>query len=90
MLEIEGWNKGTYFIETDIRDILNDFRWSLTSVYGPAKHMSGQGTLSKNQRVSPCLVLQFSPKFYYAKRRFSVTSKCRQMHGVLNVDEIKN
>jgi len=38
MFEIEGWNKGTYFIETDIRDILNDFRWSLTSVYGPAKH----------------------------------------------------
>jgi hypothetical protein len=38
----------------------------------------------------PCLVPQFSPKFHYAKRRFSVTSKCRQMHGVLNVDEIKN
>jgi hypothetical protein len=30
------------------------------------------------------------PKFHYAKRRFTVTSKCRQMHGVLNVDEIKN
>jgi hypothetical protein len=30
------------------------------------------------------------PKFYYAKRRFFVTSKYRQMHGVLNVDEIKN
>jgi hypothetical protein len=29
-------------------------------------------------------------KFHYAKRRFPVTSKCRQMHGVLNVDEIKN
>lgn len=55
MLEIGGWNKGTYFIETDIRDILNDFRWSLTSVYGPAKHMSGQGTLSKNQRVTGML-----------------------------------
>jgi hypothetical protein len=32
----------------------------------------------------------FSPKFHYAKRRFSITSKCQQMHGVLNVDEIKN
>jgi hypothetical protein len=30
------------------------------------------------------------PKFHYAKRKFPVTSKCRQMHGVLNVDEIKN
>jgi hypothetical protein len=33
---------------------------------------------------------QILPKFHYAKRRFSVTSKCRQMHEVLNVDEIKN
>jgi hypothetical protein len=40
--------------------------------------------------LGPCLVPQFSPKFYYAKRRFSVTSKCRQMHRILNVDEIKN
>jgi hypothetical protein len=39
---------------------------------------------------APCLVPQFSLKFYYVKRRFPVTSKCRQMHGVLNVDEIKN
>jgi hypothetical protein len=38
----------------------------------------------------PCLVSKFSPKFYYAKRRFPITSKYRQMHGVLNVDEIKN
>jgi hypothetical protein len=33
----------------------------------------------------PCLVPKFSPKFYYAKERFSITSKCWQMHGVLNV-----
>jgi hypothetical protein len=38
----------------------------------------------------PRLVHKFSPKFYYVKRRFSITSKCRQMHGLLNVDEIKN
>jgi hypothetical protein len=31
-----------------------------------------------------------SPKFHYVKRRFLITSKYRQMHGVLNVDEIKN
>jgi hypothetical protein len=42
------------------------------------------------KRISPCLVLNSIPKFYYAKRRFSITSKYRQMHGVLNVDEIKN
>jgi hypothetical protein len=36
------------------------------------------------------LVPQFFSKFHYAKRRFPVTLKCRQMHEVLNVDEIKN
>jgi hypothetical protein len=30
------------------------------------------------------------PKIHYAKRRFPITSKYRYMHGVLNVDEIKN
>jgi hypothetical protein len=40
--------------------------------------------------LSPCLVPPILPKFHYAKRRFPVISKCRQMHGVLNVDEIKN
>jgi hypothetical protein len=40
--------------------------------------------------LRPCLVPQIHPKFYYAKRRFPITSKYRHMHGVLNVDEIKN
>ena len=34
-----------------------------------------------------------SPKskfWHYVKRRFFVTSNLRYMHGVLNVDEIKN
>jgi hypothetical protein len=38
----------------------------------------------------PCLDAKYFPKFYYAKRRFPVTSKYRHMYGVLNVDEIKN
>jgi hypothetical protein len=40
--------------------------------------------------LRPCLVSQIHLKFYYAKRRFPITSKCRQMYGVLNVDEIIN
>jgi hypothetical protein len=40
--------------------------------------------------VGPCLDAKFFPKFHYAKRRFPITSKCRHMYGVLNVDEIKN
>jgi hypothetical protein len=38
----------------------------------------------------PCLDANFFSKFYYAKRRFPITSKCRHMYRVLNVDEIKN
>jgi hypothetical protein len=45
---------------------------------------------SNSFQLRPRLVSKFSPKFHYAKRRFSITSKCRQMHGILNVDEIKN
>jgi hypothetical protein len=33
---------------------------------------------------------KYFPKFYYVKKRFTITSKYRHMHGVLNVDEIKN
>lgn len=38
----------------------------------------------------PCLVPPISWIWHYAKRRFSITSNLRYMHGVLNVDEIKN
>jgi hypothetical protein len=40
--------------------------------------------------LGPCLDTQIHPKFHYAKRRFPITSKCRHIYGVLNVDEIKN
>jgi hypothetical protein len=40
---------------------------------------------------SACLDNKFHPKFHYAKKkRFLVTSKYRYMHGVLNIDKIKN
>jgi hypothetical protein len=45
---------------------------------------------SRSRRLCPCLDTRFRLKFYYAKKRFSVTSKCRHMHEVSNVDEIKN
>jgi hypothetical protein len=37
-----------------------------------------------------CLDPKYFPKFHYAKRRFPITSKCRHIYEVLNVDEIKN
>jgi len=37
-----------------------------------------------------CLVASNSRIWHYTKRRFPVTSNLRYMHGVLNVDEIKN
>jgi hypothetical protein len=41
-------------------------------------------------RPGACLDPKYFPKFHYAKRRFTITSKYRHMYGVLNVDEIKN
>jgi hypothetical protein len=41
-------------------------------------------------QLGPYLDAKFFLKFYYVKRRFYITSKYRYMHGVLNVDEIKN
>jgi hypothetical protein len=43
-----------------------------------------------NAKHGPGLDSQIHPRFHYAKRRFSITSKYRHMHGVLNVDKIKN
>ena len=40
------------------------------------------------KQLRPCLDQKISPKFYY-KKKFPITLKCRHMHGVLNVDEIK-
>ena len=45
---------------------------------------------SKQHVLEPCLVPPFFRIWHYAKRRFSVISNLRYMHGVLNVDEIKN
>ena len=46
--------------------------------------------IKKGKESRPCLVAPNSRIWHYAKRRFSVTSNLRYIHGVLNVDEIKN
>jgi hypothetical protein len=46
--------------------------------------------VGRRSQPGPCLDPKYFPKFYYAKRRFFITSKCWHMHRVLNVDEIKN
>lgn len=38
VLEVEKWNKGNFFVETEIRDRLLNLRWSFVVVYGPANH----------------------------------------------------
>jgi hypothetical protein len=45
---------------------------------------------SQITNLGACLDPKYFPKFHYAKIRFSITSKYRHMHEVLNVDEIKN
>jgi hypothetical protein len=57
-----------------------------TSIWQAMEQLFSLSLLSKQA----CLVAPIFPKFYYAKRRFPVISKYRQMHEILNVDEIKN
>jgi hypothetical protein len=68
--------------------------WSniyIISEFGFVKFKKKNLDLSKSgYGIGPCLDAKFSPKFHYAKRRFPITLKCQHMHGVLNVDEIKN
>jgi hypothetical protein len=40
--------------------------------------------------IRPCLDAKFQPQISMCKKKIPITSKCRHMHGVLNVDEIKN
>jgi hypothetical protein len=48
------------------------------------------GSMDTATKQRACLDSKYFTKFHYAKRRFPITSKCRHMHEVLNVDEIKN
>jgi hypothetical protein len=67
--------------------------WSFRNA-PPRWHCDWHGTQEKmtvfGELVRPCLVTPILLQILLCKRRFSVTSKCRQMHEVLNVDEIKN
>jgi hypothetical protein len=55
------------------------------------EHTNSEPSISRQQlKFWPRLVPKSSSKFHYAKKRFPVTSKYRQMHRVLNIDEIKN
>jgi hypothetical protein len=71
------------------------YSWSTAPQSGPSysvcRDQEGRCNANNKQEAPvPCLDAKFFPKFYYAKRRFPVTSKYRHMYGVLNVDEIKN
>jgi hypothetical protein len=40
--------------------------------------------------LRPGLVTNFNPQIPLCKKKIPITSKCRHMYGVLNVDEVKN
>jgi hypothetical protein len=67
---------------------------SIFSLFRPDRQSLQCSRTASGQRLAslfgPCLDAKFSLKFHYAKKRFSIISKCRHMHRVLNVDEIKN
>jgi hypothetical protein len=70
------------------RTVLYELKNDLTTRAHSIPPAAGSG--QRQHLFVPCLDPKFTPKFHYAKRRFPVTSKCRQMHGVLNIDKIIN
>ena len=38
IFEVEEWTLGEFFVRTVLRNRLDNFRWSLVVVYGPAQH----------------------------------------------------
>jgi hypothetical protein len=54
-------------------------------------HLQGEGTNSGGGPAEPsCLDPKFHLQIPLCKKKIHITSKCRHMYGVLNVDEIKN
>jgi hypothetical protein len=41
-------------------------------------------------KMWPCVDAKFQPQIPLCKKKILITSKCRHMHRVLNIDEIKN
>jgi hypothetical protein len=64
--------------------------WTGTGRHLAAQRGSQKTRVSRAISIRACLLPKFSPKFHYIKRRFSVTSKCRHIYEILNIDEIKN
>lgn len=48
-LEIEKWNKGEFFLEAEIRNRLNNLRWRVMVVYGPANHSLSDSFIGDSQ-----------------------------------------
>jgi hypothetical protein len=64
--------------------------WSVAYSFPPVLHKSSTWWPNCRLPYRPGLVPDLVSKFHCAKRRFPITLKYWQMHGVLNVDEIKN
>jgi hypothetical protein len=75
-----------------VRFLIAQFRWSVQATPSIPNYKA------QNTGIFPIpafsyeneLIPRFLLKFHYTKRRFPVTSKCRHIYGVLNIDEIKN
>jgi hypothetical protein len=50
----------------------------------------GVRSVNQSNEIGRRAISKFTSKFYYVKMRFPITLKCRQMHEVLNVDDIIN
>jgi hypothetical protein len=51
---------------------------------------SPKSTVLGAKKLGPCLDPKFHPQISLCKKKILITSKCRHMHVVLNIDEITN
>lgn len=50
-LKTEGWYKGDFFVGITIRNKIDNFRWNLYVVYGPAQHEHSKLFLNELKRL---------------------------------------
>ena len=59
VLEVEGWETGIFFLGVTIRNRLDNFRWVLFVVYGPAQHEHSSSFLAELTNLGERSVLLY-------------------------------
>ncbi|KAG2610412.1 hypothetical protein PVAP13_4KG200001 [Panicum virgatum] len=59
ILKVENWDKGEFYVGATLRNRVNNFRWNLYVIYGPAQHASSPCFLSELSLLGENSVLPY-------------------------------